>query len=143
MSRQYTPPSSEPNSTLPSTTVGAIRSEARRFFSSVVAERAASGSLVADELSFQHLHSGQHQLMWRRRITTFLRICVASLLVGRIRVAQGGSAPSRGERRARRRVAEQFQLRMCRAAVSRPEGEQDELPEERMGSGLPGLMRAA
>ena len=98
---------------------------------------------MADELSFQHLHSGQHQLVWRRRITTFLRICTAALLIGRIRVAQGAMAPSRGERRTRRRLAEQFQTRMSQGAAVCADDAQGMLLEERMGSGLPGLLRAA
>ena len=102
---------------LAATTFGAVGQEAQRFFDAVVAERATAASGVADELSFQHLHSGQHRLMWRRRITTFLRICIASLAVARVRVSQGERSPARGERRERQRLARGFQVRAARGEL--------------------------
>ena len=42
------------------------------------------------DLGFQHLHSGQHSCLWRRRICVQLRVAIGTQAVRRVHAAGGG-----------------------------------------------------
>ena len=72
---------------LAASTFGSVGERAMGFFRDVVRESAAGAAFASDAVRYQNLHSGQHAEVWRRRICVWLRICVGTHLLARVRAA--------------------------------------------------------
>ena len=87
---------------LAASTYGCVGPAARRLFSAVVRRAERHAAVVSDAVQQQGLARSQHIEMWRRRLCVFLRIAVATQVMGRVQDAtQAGGAAARGSRTGR------------------------------------------
>ena len=69
---------------LVASTFGGVGGHAQGFFRRVVRGYGEAAPFLSDALRFQNLNSGQHAVLWRRRICVALRIVVACQVLARV-----------------------------------------------------------